>query len=32
MNNEVKVVLNENKVKMMTKMAIYEKNEGRKMR
>ena len=31
MNNEVKVVLNENKVKMMTKMAIYEKNEGRKM-
>ena len=25
MNNEVKVVLNENKVKMMTKMAIYEK-------
>ncbi len=24
-------MLNENKVKMMTKMAIYEKNEGRKM-
>jgi hypothetical protein len=24
-------LLNENKVKMMTKMAIYEKNEGRKM-
>lgn len=23
-------LLNENKVKMMTKMAIYEKNEGRK--
>ncbi len=23
-------MLNENKVKMMTKMAIYEKNEGRK--
>ena len=29
--NEVKVLLNENKVKMMTKMAIYEKNEGRRM-
>lgn len=29
--NEVKVLLNENKVKMMTKMAIYEKNEGRQM-
>jgi H+/Cl- antiporter ClcA len=29
--NEVKVLLNENKVKMMTKMAIYEKNEGRDM-
>ena len=28
---EVKTVLNENKVKMMTKMAIYEKNEGKKM-
>ena len=28
--NEVKVLLNENKVKMMTKMAIYEKNEGRR--
>lgn len=24
-------MLNENKVKMMTKMAIYEKNEGRRM-
>ena len=24
-------MLNENKVKMMTKMAIYEKNEGKKM-
>lgn len=24
-------LLNENKVKMMTKMAIYEKNEGKKM-
>ncbi len=24
-------MLNESKVKMMTKMAIYEKNEGRKM-
>ena len=24
------LLLNENKVKMMTKMAIYEKNEGRK--
>lgn len=24
-------MLNENKIKMMTKMAIYEKNEGRKM-
>ena len=24
-------ILNENKIKMMTKMAIYEKNEGRKM-
>lgn len=24
-------MLNENKVKLMTKMAIYEKNEGRKM-
>jgi hypothetical protein len=24
-------LLNENKVKMMTKMAIYEKNEGRRM-
>ena len=29
--NEVNVLLNENKVKMMTKMAIYEKNEGRRM-
>lgn len=28
---EVKTVLNENKVKMMTRMAIYEKNEGKKM-
>ena len=27
----VKTVLNENKVKMMTRMAIYEKNEGKKM-
>lgn len=25
------IVLNENKVKMMTKMAIYEKNEGKNM-
>ena len=24
-------MLNENKVKMMTKMAIYEKNEGKRM-
>lgn len=24
-------MLNENKIKMMTKMAIYEKNEGRQM-
>jgi len=24
-------MLNENKIKMMTKMAIYEKNEGRRM-
>ena len=24
-------MINENKVKMMTKMAIYEKNEGKKM-
>ena len=24
-------MLNENKVKMMTKMAIYEKNEGKEM-
>lgn len=29
--NEVKILLNENKIKMMTKMAIYEKNEGRQM-
>ena len=29
--NEVISLLNENKVKMMTKMAIYEKNEGKKM-
>lgn len=29
--NEVKDLLNENKVKMMAKMAIYEKNEGRTM-
>lgn len=29
--NEVKGLLNENKVKMMTKMAIYEKNDGRRM-
>ena len=29
--NEVNVLLNENKVKMMTKMAIYDKNEGRRM-
>lgn len=28
---EVNELLNENKIKMMTKMAIYEKNEGRKM-
>ncbi len=27
----MKILLNENKVKMMTKMAIYEKNEGRRM-
>ena len=27
----MKTVLNENKVKMMTRMAIYEKNEGKKM-
>lgn len=24
-------MLNENKIKMMTKMAVYEKNEGRRM-
>lgn len=30
-SNEVNILLNENKVKMMTKMAIYEKNEGRRM-
>ena len=24
-------MLNENKIKMMTKMAIYEKNEGKSM-
>lgn len=30
MNNEVKVVLNENKVKMMTKMAIYERTRAGK--
>ena len=24
-------MLNENKIKMMTKMAIYEKNQGRQM-
>lgn len=29
--SEVKELLNENKIKMMTKMAIYEKNEGRRM-
>ena len=29
--NEVKELLNENKIKMMTKMAIYEKNEGKSM-
>lgn len=29
--DEVNVLLNENKVKMMTKMAIYEKNEGKRM-
>ncbi len=28
---EVKQLLNENKIKMMTKMAIYEKNEGKSM-
>jgi hypothetical protein len=32
-NNDLRgeILLNENKVKMMTKMAIYEKNEGRNM-
>lgn len=25
------ILLNENKIKMMTKMAIYEKNQGRRM-
>lgn len=25
------ILLNENKIKMMTKMAIYEKNEGKRM-
>ena len=25
----MKQLLNENKIKMMTKMAIYEKNEGK---
>lgn len=29
--NEVNELLNENKIKMMTKMAIYEKNEGKSM-
>lgn len=29
--NEVNKLLNENKIKMMTKMAIYEKNEGKSM-
>ena len=28
---EVNELLNENKIKMMTKMAIYEKNEGKSM-
>ena len=31
MFNEVNELLNENKIKMMTKMAIYEKNEGKSM-
>ncbi|RGZ65458.1 hypothetical protein DW979_09540 [Eubacterium sp. AM49-13BH] len=31
MFDEVNELLNENKIKMMTKMAIYEKNEGKSM-
>ena len=31
MFNEVNELLNENKIKMMPKMAIYEKNEGKSM-
>lgn len=31
LNIEVNDLLNENKIKMMTKMAIYEKNDGKKM-